>query len=44
MEFKSVKNLLTQNNIYNLQIITITTYTEHALINAIKNNFDNYTE
>ena len=28
MEFKSVKNLLTQNNIYKLQIITITTDTE----------------
>ena len=41
MEFKSVKNLLTQNNIYKLQIITNTTDTETALINAINNNFDN---
>ena len=39
MEFKSVKNLLTQNNIYKLQIITITIDTEPALINAINNNF-----
>ena len=37
MEFKSVKNLLTQNNIYKLQIINITTDTEPALINAINN-------
>ena len=41
MVFKSVKNLLTQNNIYKLQIITITTDTEPTLINAINNNFDN---
>ena len=41
MVFKSVKNILTQNNIYKLQIITITTDTETALINAINNNFDN---
>ena len=41
MEFKSVKNLLTLNNIYKLQIITITTDIEPALINAINNNFDN---
>jgi hypothetical protein len=39
MEFKSVKNILTQNNIYKLQIITITTDTEPTLINAINNNF-----
>ena len=39
MVFKSVKNLLTQNNIYKLQIITITTDTEPTLINAINNNF-----
>ena len=41
MEFKSVKNLITQNNIYKLQIITITTDTEPISINAINNNFDN---
>ena len=41
MVFKTVKNILTQNNIYKLQIITITTDTETALINAINNNFDN---
>ena len=41
MVFKSVKNILTQNNIYKLQIITITTDTETSLINAINNNFDN---
>ena len=39
MVFKSVKNILTQNNIYKLQIIIITTDTEPALINAINNNF-----
>ena len=39
MEFKSVKNLLTQNYIFKLQIITITIDTEPALINAINNNF-----
>ena len=41
MVFISVKNLITQNNIYKLQIITITIDTELALINAINNNFDN---
>ena len=41
MVFKPVKNLLTQNNMYKLQIITITSDMENALINAINNNFDN---
>ena len=39
--FKSVKRILTQNNIFNLEIQTITTDTENALINAINNNFKN---
>ena len=39
--FKSVIRILTQNNIYQLQIKTITTDTELALINAVKNNFAN---
>ena len=37
--FKSVKRILTQNNIYKLNIKTITSDTEVALINAINNNF-----
>ena len=37
--FKSVKRILTQNNIYQLSIKTITTDTELALINAVKLNF-----
>ena len=41
MAFKSVKNILTQNNIYKLEIKTITTDTEIALINAINDSFDN---
>jgi hypothetical protein len=39
MVFKSIKNILTQNNIYELKIETITTDTEIALINAIHTNF-----
>ena len=39
--FKSVKRILTQNNIFNLEIQTIITDTENALINAINNNFKN---
>ena len=41
MVFKSVLNILTQNNIYKLDIKTITTDTELALINSIQNTFDN---
>ena len=37
--FKSVKRILTQNNIDDLNIKTITTDTEVALIKAINNNF-----
>ena len=37
--FKSVKRILTQNYIYKLNIKTITSDTEVALINAINNNF-----
>ena len=37
--FKSVKRILTQNNIYNLNIKTIIMDTEVVLINAINNNF-----
>ena len=39
--FKSVIRILTQNNVYKLNIFTITTDTELALINAIQNNFSN---
>ena len=39
MAFKSIKRILTQNKIYKLNIETITTDTEIALINAIINNF-----
>ena len=37
--FKSVKRILTQNNIYQLSIKNITIDTEIALINAVKLNF-----
>ena len=39
MVFKSLIKILTQNNIYNLELKTITTDTELALINAIDNSF-----
>ena len=39
MVFKSVKKILTQNGIYSLNIKTITTDTELALINAVNTNF-----
>ena len=39
MVFKSIKNILAHNNIYELKIETITTDTEIALINAIHTNF-----
>ena len=39
MIFKSIKNILSQNNIYNLTIETITTDTEFVLINSIHTNF-----
>ena len=39
--FRSIKNILTQQDIYNLNIIIITTNSELALINAIHNNFPN---
>ena len=41
MVFKSLIKILTQNNIYKLELKTITTDTELALINAINNSFDN---
>ena len=37
---KSVKNIITQNNLYKLNINSITTGDEAALIKAIKNNFN----
>ena len=39
--FNSIKRILTQNQIYSLDIKTITTDTELALINSIKINFPN---
>ena len=39
--FKSVIRILSQNNIYQLNINTITTDTELALINAVNTNFPN---
>ena len=39
--FKSIIRILTQNNIYNLALETITTDSESALINAINANFKN---
>ena len=39
--FKAIKRILTQNEIYNLEIKTITTDSEIALINAVNNNFPN---
>ena len=39
--FKSIKRILTQNYIYNLEVKTITTDTELALVNAVNNNFPN---
>ena len=41
MIFKSIKNILSQNNIYELKFDTITTDTELALINPININFPN---
>ena len=41
MIFKSIIKILTQNNIYRLEVKTITTDTEIALINAVNNNFPN---
>ena len=40
LAFKSVKRILTQNGLYQLNIKTITTDTEPALINAINENFN----
>ena len=37
--FKSIIRILTQNNLYDLDIQSITTDTETALINAVNNNF-----
>ena len=39
--FKSIKRILTQQNIIKLDISTITTESELALINSIENNFEN---
>ena len=41
MVFKPLIKILTQNNNYNLELKTITTDTELALINAINNFFGN---
>ena len=41
--FKSIKRILTQNNLYQINYKTITTDTEVALINSINYNFDNTT-
>ena len=41
MVFLSIKKIITQNNLYKLNIITITTDQEAALINAIINTFEN---
>ena len=38
--FKSLKRIISQQNIYNLTFKTITTDTEIALINAVERNFD----
>jgi len=40
--FHSIKNLLTQYYIYDLQIETITTDIENALINGLNNTFTNF--
>ena len=40
LAFKSLKRLLTQNGLYQLNIKTITTDTEVALINSINANFN----
>lgn len=37
--FGSVIEILTQNYVYNLPLISITTDTEYALINVVKSNF-----
>ena len=37
--FKSIIRILTQNNLYDLDIQSITTDTETAIINAVNNNF-----
>ena len=37
--FRSIYRILSQNNMYSLNIKTITTDTEFALINAINSNF-----
>ena len=40
LAFKSLRRILTQNDLYKLNIQTITTDTEVALINAINSNFN----
>lgn len=40
--FKSVKNILSQYDVYELEIQSITTDTEISLINSLNNNFDNF--
>ena len=39
--FKSIKRILTQLNLYKLEIESITTDSELALINSVNNNFEN---
>ena len=41
--FKSVIRIISQQNVYTLNILTITTDTEIALINAVNNNFPKVT-
>ena len=39
--FKSIINIITQNNIYTFDLSSITSDDEYALIKAITNNFKN---
>ena len=41
MVFLSIKKIITQNNLYKLNIVTISTDQEAALINAINYTFEN---
>ena len=39
--FKSINKIITQQNIYEINFVTITTDTEHSFINAVNKNFNN---
>ena len=41
MIFKSINRIITQQNIYETNFLTITTDKEQVLINAVNNNFNN---